>query len=162
MRAVAATKAAETCAIPPPVQAFCAVRADAPAIIRTTVPRLPRPLPLLAALLTAGACLPAAAQAAELYAAPGGTPGPAACNAAGAPCSLAAALLAARGSAGADVVNLAPGVFGEVIAATGEADTDVTLRGAGIGADDAVGAGRRRADDPARRRRLGDDGDRET
>jgi hypothetical protein len=108
--------------------------ADAPAIIRTTVLRsLPLPRLTVAAALLAAACAPASARAAELYAAPGGSPAPAPCSSPGAPCSLAAALLAARGSAGADVVNLAPGTFAEVISATGEADTDVTLRGAGIG-----------------------------
>ncbi len=96
------------------------------------MPRSLRLPSLVTALLAAGACLPGAAQAADLYAAPGGSAGPT-CAASGAPCSLSAALLAARGAPGADVINLSAGTFTDVIAATGEADTDVTIRGAGVG-----------------------------
>ncbi len=106
-------------------------RADAPTIIRRIVPRPHRFPSLLVALLAAGACLPASAPAAELYAAPGA--GGAGCTVPGAPCSLVAALSAARGAPGADVVNLAAGTYAEIISAIGEADTDVTIRGAGIG-----------------------------
>lgn len=91
---------------------------------------LRRPLQLAAVLTAALALLPAGAQAADLFAAPGGSGGPT-CSSSGAPCTIAAALLAARTSPGPDVVNLAAGTYNEVIAAVGEADTDVTIRGAG-------------------------------
>ncbi len=104
-------------------------RADARATPRPIVPPILRPRFLLAALALVG-CLPASAHASELFAAPGGG-GPDCANAA-APCSVAAALIAARGSPGADVVNLAAGIYAETITATDPADTDVTLRGAGI------------------------------
>jgi hypothetical protein len=92
-------------------------------------PRLPACLLVLGAVLA----LPAAAPAAELFAAPAGGEGPA-CTAATAPCSLAAALRAARTSAGEDVIRLAAGTYAQPVSAVGEADTGVTLAGAGSAA----------------------------
>lgn len=120
----------ETCAIAQVLFPYGARSADGPSIIRLIVPRSSHCLVALAAALAAAACLPAGAHAAALFAAPGGAGGPG-CSSAAAPCSLSAALVAARGSPGADVVNLAPGTYNEVISATSEADTDVTIQGSG-------------------------------
>ena len=121
----------EKCAIADRPCPLPASLADASSIISVTVLSSPRRLLTLAAVITAAlASLPAYAQASDLWAAPGGSAGPVCSNSA-APCTIAAALLAARSAPGADVVNLAPGTYAEVIAAVGDADTDVTIRGAG-------------------------------
>ena len=119
------------CAIARQVAHVLSNRADAPAIIPHIVTRHLRLSPLVAVLLAASA-LPAGAQAAELYAAPGG--GGSGCAVAAAPCTLNNALAAARSAPGADVLNLASGTYVEVVEAASAADTDVTIRGAGIGA----------------------------
>lgn len=92
-----------------------------------------RPLAPTALALLALLAAPAGARAADLYAAPGGGAAPP-CASAAAPCTLAGAVLAARSSAGADVVHLAPGVYADPLRAIGAGDTDVTFAGAGIGA----------------------------
>ncbi len=102
----------------------------------------PRLLATLPALLVAVA--PPAAGAAELHAAPAGGAGPACTNPA-TPCTVKAALLAARRSTGADTVHLAAGTYPEVLSAANEADTDLTLSGAGIGATVLAGGA---ADEP--------------
>ncbi|HMS61596.1 MAG TPA: hypothetical protein PKD63_04890 [Solirubrobacteraceae bacterium] len=82
----------------------------------------------LLALLAA----PAGASAADLYAGPAGGSGPP-CASAAAPCTLADAVLAARATAGGDVVHLAAGAYAEPLRAVGAADTGLTFAGAGVG-----------------------------
>ncbi|MCU0257467.1 MAG: hypothetical protein MUF56_00390 [Solirubrobacteraceae bacterium] len=100
-------------------------------MVRGPIVRFRLPACLLA--LSAVLALPAAAPAAELHAAPAGGEGPA-CTSAATPCSLRAALLAARASAGEDVIRLAAGTYAQPVSAVGEADSGVTLSGAGSGA----------------------------
>ncbi len=92
-----------------------------------------RLLPLTALALVALASAPGAASATELFAAQAGGSGPD-CAVAAAPCSVSAALLAARAAPGADVIHLAAGTYTTPVSATNAADTDVTLDGAGIAA----------------------------
>src|SRR4051794_36387718 len=87
---------------------------------------------LLIALTAVAACLPVpAADAAELYVAPGAAP-KADCTNPAAPCpTIAAAVAQGRGLAGADTVHLAAGTYDETVALDDANDAGLTLAGAG-------------------------------
>lgn len=81
---------------------------------------------ILAAALALAAGLPATAQAADFYAAPGGGG-----DCVNAPCSIAGAVLTARSAPGADVIHLAAGTYDEPLVATDAGDSELTISGAG-------------------------------